>query len=116
MIAVLFEVIPAEDQLSTYLDTAAALVPTLESTDGFISIERFRSLKHPEKFLSLSFWRDEQAVAAWRNTEVHREAQSMGRGGVFRDYRLRVAEVMRDYGLHEREQAPADSRTRHKHA
>jgi heme-degrading monooxygenase HmoA len=81
--------------------------------DGFISIERFQSLAQPGKILSLSFWRDEQAVAHWRNTEVHRIAQAKGRDGVFQDYRLRVAQVLRDYGLRERDQAPADSRARH---
>jgi len=113
MIAVIFEVMPGEGQSDVYLETAAALLPSLESMDGFISIERFQSLTQPGKILSLSFWRDEQAVAQWRNTEVHRIAQAKGRGGVFRDYRLRVAEVLRDYGLHERDQAPADSRAHH---
>jgi heme-degrading monooxygenase HmoA len=113
MIAVIFEVLPGEGQSEVYLETAAALLPSLESMDGFISIERFQSLTQPGKILSLSFWRDEQAVTQWRNTEVHRVAQAKGRGGVFRDYRLRVAEVLRDYGLRERDQAPADSRARH---
>jgi len=113
MIAVIFEVKPGQGQKETYLDTAATLRPSLESMDGFISIERFQSLSEPSKILSLSFWRDEAAVAEWRNTEAHREAQAKGRGGVFRDYRLRVAEVLREYGLHERDQAPADSRVHH---
>lgn len=113
MIAVIFEVTPGPGQGETYLDTAAALLPTLEPMDGFLSIERFQSLTQPGKILSLSFWRDEAAVAQWRNTEAHREAQAQGRGGVFQEYRLRVAQVLRDYGLHEREQAPADSRAHH---
>jgi len=113
MIAVIFEVEPGQGQADIYLDTAAALRPSLEAMDGFISIERFQSLSQPGKILSLSFWRDEQAVATWRNHGVHRDAQDMGRGGVFQDYRLRVAEVLRDYGLHQREQAPADSRAHH---
>ena len=115
MIAVIFEVLPGDGQTETYLDTAAALKPSLERMDGFISIERFQSLTEPGKILSLSFWRDEQAVAHWRNAEVHRRAQDLGRGGVFQDYRLRVAEVLRDYGLQERKQAPADSRAHHEH-
>lgn len=81
----------------------------LARIDGFISIERFESLAEPGKLLSLSFWRDEQAVANWRALEAHREAQSRGRGGVFRNYRIRVAEVTRDYGRTERVQAPDDS-------
>jgi heme-degrading monooxygenase HmoA len=113
MIAVIFEVIPAEGQRQRYLDTAAALRPLLDTVDGFISIERFESLTQPGKVLSLSFFRDEAAVAAWRNTEEHRAAQALGRGGVFSGYRLRIAAVMRDYGLHEREQAPPDSREAH---
>ena len=113
MIAVIFEVIPAPGQHQRYLDTAAALRPLLEGIDGFVSIERFRSLADPDKILSLSFFRDEAAVIAWRNTEAHRAAQDMGRGGVFRDYRLRVASVLRDYGMTEREEAPTDSRARH---
>ena len=113
MIAVIFEVVPHEGQRQAYLDLAAALRPALEAMDGFLSIERFASLSQPEKILSLSFWRDERSVAAWRNLEAHRSAQAMGRGGIFRDYRLRVAEVARDYGLDARDQAPPDSRAYH---
>ncbi|HVZ92273.1 MAG TPA: antibiotic biosynthesis monooxygenase [Rhizomicrobium sp.] len=110
MIVVIFEVWPAEGRRMAYLDIAAALRPLLEDIDGFISIERFVSLSEPEKLLSLSFWRDEAAVAAWRNLEAHRAAQAKGRREVFRDYRLRVAEVRRDYGMRERDAAPEDSR------
>jgi heme-degrading monooxygenase HmoA len=110
MIAVIFEVWPADGRKQTYLDIAAELKPELEQIDGFISIERFQSLADETKILSLSFWRDEAAVAAWRNTEHHRSAQKAGRGGVLRDYRLRVADVLRDYGMKERAEAPADSR------
>jgi heme-degrading monooxygenase HmoA len=113
MIAVIFEVLPDPQQSQVYLDTAAALRPSLESVDGFISIERFQSLTNPGKILSLSFWRDEAAVTKWRNTEAHREAQTKGRNGVFQDYRLRVAEVLRDYGLGDREKAPPDSQAHH---
>ena len=113
MIAVIFEVSPAEGQASVYLDLAAALRPRLDQIDGFISIERFESLSQPGKLLSLSFWRDEAAVAAWRNHPAHRATQARGRSGVFADYRLRVAEVLRDYGLNDRGQAPADSRAAH---
>jgi heme-degrading monooxygenase HmoA len=110
MIAVIFEVWPADGHKQTYLDIAARLKPELEQIDGFISIERFQSLVDDSKLLSLSFWRDEAAVAAWRNVEHHREAQKRGREGVFRDYRLRIAGVVRDYGMKERAEAPADSR------
>lgn len=113
MIAVIFEVIPDETHRQVYLDIAAGLRPVLETIDGFISIERFASLSTPGRLLSLSFWRDEAAVAAWRTLEVHRQAQASGRHGVFQDYRLRVATVIRDYGLHDRAEAPADSRARH---
>ena len=112
MIAVIFEVWPADGCRQTYLDIAAELKPELERIDGFLSIERFQSLVDETKLLSLSFWRDEAAVAAWRNTEHHRSAQKAGRTGVLRDYRLRVAHVQRDYGMDERAEAPADSRQR----
>ena len=114
MIAVIFEVQPAEGRRQQYLDTAAALKPALERIDGFLSVERFQSLTDPGKLLSLSFWRDEQAVQAWRTLEAHRGAQAAGRSGVFADYRLRVAAVLRDYGLNERDQAPPDSRAVHR--
>ena len=110
MIAVIFEVWPAEGQRDTYLDIAANLRPLLDNIDGFISIERFESISEPGKVLSLSFWRDEDAVAAWRQLDRHRGAQAVGRDHVFRDYRLRVAGVIRDYGMHERSEAPPDSR------
>lgn len=113
MIAVIFEVSPKEGQTSEYLDLAAHLRPLLNTIDGFISIERFESLSEPGKILSLSFWRDERAVEAWRNLEAHRGVQARGRAQVFKDYRLRVAAVLRDYGMFEREQAPLDSRQFH---
>jgi len=113
MIAVIFEVEPAEGQRDAYLDIAARLKPELEAIDGFLSVERFESLANPGKMLSLSFFRDEAAVAAWRNTEDHRRAQTAGRSGVFANYRLRVARVVRDYGMTERDEAPRDSRAVH---
>jgi heme-degrading monooxygenase HmoA len=113
MIAVIFEVWPADGRKQAYLDIAAALRPELEKIDGFLSIERFQSLTEEGKILSLSFWRDEEAVKAWRTLEPHRQAQRAGRNGVFRDYRLRVAHVVRDYGMNERAEAPADSREKH---
>lgn len=113
MIAVIFEVWPAPEAKQTYLDLAAALRPQLEQIDGFISVERFESLSEPGKILTLSFFRDEAAVQAWRTISEHRAAQAKGRAGVFRDYRLRVAAVLRDYGLQRREEAPPDSRARH---
>ncbi len=109
MIAVIFEVWPAEGRREDYLSIAAALKAELAAIDGFISVERFQSLNEPGKLLSLSFFRDEEAVQAWRNRPPHRQAQSKGRHGVFADYRLRVCRVMRDYGLAERDQAPTDS-------
>ncbi len=113
MIAVIFEAQPHPNQRQRYLDIAAELKPLLEDVEGFISIERFQSLTDPDRLLSLSFWRDEQAVAEWRRLEAHRAAQKAGRRSVFADYRLRIARVERDYGLHDREQAPPDSRTVH---
>jgi heme-degrading monooxygenase HmoA len=113
MIAVIFEVVPAPGRKQEYLDLAASLRPALEKMDGFISIERFESLTDKGKVLSLSIWRDEDAVKRWRQFEGHRIAQAKGRGGIFADYRLRVASVIRDYGMFQRDEAPADSRARH---
>lgn len=109
MIAVIFEAEPRADRWNEYFDLAADLRPLLDEVEGFISVERFSSLARPGKVLSLSFWRDEAAIRAWRDAEVHRLAQAAGRDGIFADYRLRVAAVVRDYGLHDRAQAPADS-------
>jgi heme-degrading monooxygenase HmoA len=113
MIAVIFEVQPKEGQQQGYLDLAAGLRPLLEQIDGFISIERFESLTTPGKILSLSFFRDEDAVKAWRSLEQHRRAQRAGRADFFADYRLRVASVIRDYGMFDRDEAPEDSRDVH---
>jgi heme-degrading monooxygenase HmoA len=107
---VIFEVLPHAEHRQAYLDTAADLRPHLEQIEGFVSVERFQSLSQPGKLLSLSFWRDESAVQQWRKLEPHRQAQTAGREHLFAGYRLRVTEVRRDYGLHERDQAPADSR------
>jgi heme-degrading monooxygenase HmoA len=113
MIAVIFEVWPAQGRKDDYLKIAAALRADLDRIDGFISIERFQSLGDPEKLLSLSYWRDEEAVNNWRNHSKHRESQTKSRAGIFADYRLRVATVMRDYGLTERAEVPEDSRGIH---
>lgn len=113
MIAVIFEVVPHAASKAGYLAIAASLAPLLRNIEGFISIERFQSLTHSDKILSLSFWRDEEAVRQWRNTDEHRAAQAEGRAVIFADYRLRIAAVVRDYGLCEREQAPDDSRGVH---
>lgn len=113
MIAVIFEVEPASDHKQDYLDLAADMRPLLDEIEGFVSVERFQSLTNPEKLLSLSFFENEEAVRQWRVLSQHRKAQSMGRGGVFVDYRLRVAHVLRDYGLFDRKQAPDDSRATH---
>ena len=109
MIAVIFEVIPNEGKKGEYLDIAASLRPELDNIDGFISIERFQSFSNPEKVLSLSFWRDEESIQQWRNLEMHRHAQSKGRNEVFKDYHLRIATVVRDYGMFDRKETPEDS-------
>jgi heme-degrading monooxygenase HmoA len=113
MIAVIFEVWPKPEHKKEYLDLAAELRPILETIDGFISIERFESLTEKGKILSLSFFRDEEAVAAWRNIPQQRKTQARGRARIFDDYRLRIAGVIRDYGMTDREQAPKDSRAVH---
>lgn len=109
MIAVIFEVVPKPGQVARYLEIAAELKTRLEAIDGFISVERFESLTQKGKYLSLSYWRDEGAVRAWRAQTQHRQAQQEGRGRLFDDYRLRVAAVVRDYGLFDRRQAPQDA-------
>lgn len=113
MLAVIFEFEPAAGRRQDYLDLATGLRDELKGIDGFISIERFESLTRPGKLLSLSFWRDEAAIEEWRNLERHRAAQSSGRAGIFSDYRLRVAGVIRDYGMFDRAAAPADSKAAH---
>ncbi len=112
--AVFFEVVPADKfKKLEYLDIAASLKPVLEKIKGFISIERFQSLTDSEKILSLSFFEDEESIKQWRNLEVHRTAQAKGRGHVFKDYHLRIAAVVRDYGMFDREEAPSDSKEFH---
>jgi heme-degrading monooxygenase HmoA len=113
MIAVIFEVWPKPEHRQNYFDLAADLKPILQTIDGFISVERFESLTEKGKVLSLSFWRDEAAVEAWRNTMEHRHTQAKGRAKIFADYHLRIANVIRDYGMNDREQAPKDSRAVH---
>lgn len=113
MIAVIFEVEINDDHQDDYLRIAAELRPLLDSIDGFISVERFASISQPGKMVSLSFWRDEHALRTWRNLDPHRAAQLLGRAEVFSDYRLRIASVLRDYGMNERDEAPVDSREFH---
>lgn len=113
MIAVIFEVVPNTNRKQDYLDAANALRRHLEEIDGFISIERFESLTHPGKILSLSFWQDEEAIKQWRTFEAHRSVQKAGRQEIFADYRLRVASVIRDYGMNDRREVPEDSHQAH---
>ncbi len=113
MIAVIFEVEPNAGKTDDYMDIASQLRPIVEGIDGFISIERFESLSQPGKILSLSFWRDEEAVKEWRNIAEHRQAQRDGRNGIFSDYRLRIASVIRNYGMHDRDEVPEDSKAVH---
>jgi heme-degrading monooxygenase HmoA len=113
MIAVIFEGVPRQGQRDAYLAAAASLRDRLATIDGFLSIERFESIAQPGKLLSLSFWRDEEAVKQWRTLEEHRHVQQAGRERIFEDYRLRVAQVVRDYGMNDRQEAPADSRSVH---
>ncbi len=113
MIAVIFEVHPKADRRDDYFDIAAEMRPMIDEVEGFISVERFQSLMDPTKILSLSFFEDEAAVERWRTLAAHRKAQAKGRGGIFDNYRLRIASVIRDYGMFEREEAPADSRASH---
>ncbi len=113
MIAIIFEVIPAPGERDRYLEIAASLRDDLDQVEGFISVERFQSLTNPDKMLSVSFFEDEDAVRQWRALTRHRSAQAAGRGGVFADYRLRVAQVLRDYGMTDRDEAPEDSRAHH---
>lgn len=113
MIAVIFEVWINPDHKQDYMEQASKLRTLLESIDGFISVERFQSLLEPDKILSLSLFRDEEAVKNWRNTVEHREAQALGRNGYFLDYKLRITRVLRDYAMDDREQAPADSKLVH---
>jgi len=113
MIAVIFEVMPHADKKEAYLAMAAEMRPLVEQIDGFISVERFQSITNPEKLLSLSFFRDEEALNEWRRLTRHRGAQKAGREVMFSDYRLRVAHVLRDYGMFERDEAPDDSKALH---
>lgn len=116
MIAIIFEVTPAEGRRADYLAIAAGLRAELEAVPGFVSVERFESLTTPGKMLSLSFFESEAAVRDWRSRSAHRAAQAAGREELFAGYRLRVAEVLRDYGMAERDEAPADSRALHERA
>lgn len=113
MIAVIFEVEPAEGRKNDYLDIAAALRPLVEKIEGFVSVERFQSLTEPRKILSLSFFEDEEAVRRWRTLSAHRSAQAKGRSVLFDDYRLRITQVIRDYGMFDRAETPADSQDAH---
>ncbi|HUN70356.1 MAG TPA: antibiotic biosynthesis monooxygenase [Burkholderiales bacterium] len=113
MIAVIFEFTPAQGRFPDYMELVGQLKAELDKAEGFVSLERFESITTPGKFISLQFWRDEESVAKWRNLQKHRAAQKKGRGGIFASYRLRIAGVIRDYGMDARAQAPADSVAAH---
>jgi len=100
MIAVIFEVWPESGKAEDYLAIAADLRPLLDTIDGFISIERFTSISDPTKFLSLSFWRDEESILAWKNVVSHLAAQKLGRERWYEQYKVRIARVERAYDFH----------------
>ena len=62
-----------------------------------VQVERFESRSVAGHFLSLSVWRDEAAIRAWREASAHRAGQIRGRNGIFARYHIRVAQVVRDY-------------------
>lgn len=107
MYAVIFQVEPKPGRAKEYFEIAALLRAELEKIDGFISVERFESVSAPGKFVSLSFWRDEAAICEWRTHVGHQHAQRRGRGDIFADYRLSVAQIIRDYGMSDRDEAPS---------
>jgi heme-degrading monooxygenase HmoA len=109
MIAVIFEFTPAEGRFPEYMKLVDTLREDLAKAEGFISLERFESITNKGKFVSLQFWQDEESVRKWRTLQKHREAQKKGRAGIFGSYRLRIAQVTRDYTMDERAQAPKDS-------
>ena len=113
MVAVIFEALPKKENREVYLDMAAGLKPELSKIKGFISIERFQGISNPDKILSLSLWKDEDSIRQWRKSELHRQAQTDGRKSIFEDYKLRVATIIREYGMTERHQAPEDSKLFH---
>jgi heme-degrading monooxygenase HmoA len=113
MIAVIFEFTPAEGRFPDYMALVDTLRADLAKAEGFISLERFESITDKGKFVSLQFWRDEESVRKWRNVQKHRAAQAKGRAGIFASYRLRIAQVTRDYTMDERGEAPDDSRSFH---
>ncbi len=113
MIAVIFEFTAADGRFTDYQQLAEGLGEEVRKSDGFISLERFESITSKGKFLSLQFWRDEESVRKWRNLQKHREAQAKGRGGIFSEYRLRVCNVLRDYTMRTRGEAPPDSVSLH---
>src|SRR5690242_18647985 len=113
MIAAILEVYVKEEHRQEYLDIAAQLRPLLDDIDGFISVERFESLYTPGKLISLSFWRDEEAIAAWQQVREHHIAQAKGRSTIFEDYRMKIARVMWDYSKHDRAQAPQNRQVSH---
>lgn len=99
MIAVIFEVTPREGRTDDYFDTATALKEEVEAIDGFISVERFESLTMPGKFLSISLWRDEDAIKIWRENVSHQAAQAKGKDEVFANYHVRITSIMREYSF-----------------
>ena len=110
MIIVLFESKPTPGKISTYLSMGEALRDHLKTVDGFIAIDRFQNVNDSSRLIAVSYWRDRESVDKWRKDELHRRIQADTRDNVFVDYRLIVAEVLRDYGKFNREQAPDDSK------
>ncbi|WP_105631557.1 antibiotic biosynthesis monooxygenase family protein [Cronobacter dublinensis] len=97
MIAVLFEAQALPQAQQRYFDLAAGLKPLLADAPGFIDLERFQSLTAPDRFLSLSWWESEEAVRQWKGNLMHQAAQQEGKARIFAHYRIRVAQVLRDY-------------------
>ena len=96
MFSVIFEVNRKPERKDEYLDLAKQLKPVLQKIDGFIDNERFESQIKQGWLLSHSTWRDEKSVIRWRTEGEHHQVQKRGRFDIFRDYHLRVGDVVSD--------------------
>ncbi|MBT2509799.1 antibiotic biosynthesis monooxygenase [Streptomyces sp. ISL-98] len=80
-----------------YGETAARMNELVKDVPGFLGYESARA---PGGLgITVGYFRDEEAIAAWQRNLEHQAAQKQGRAEWYQRYSVHVAKVERSYGF-----------------
>lgn len=78
-----------------YAEMNEATFAEIEKIDGYLGYEAFRNA---EGFgVNISYWKDVQSLLNWKNNQLHQKAQELGKKMWYKNYKLRICTVDRDY-------------------